>query len=144
MTFPSILAVLLLAVGTLANAQQSDVTLASLTCTGIAVTGLDAKYGYNLTLVNTTIPSTCADVNIRISKVFLDGACASKRDNSFSCVSVSQTDRGRGPNLQLHKLQRRTSLISKVSEVYFVLVCFVFIYTSLSARPHCKCAAPAE
>jgi len=88
MTRAFILAVALAAVHftTAQITQTANITLAGLSCTGHAFTGLPAKYAYNLTLNSLTVATGCADINIRISKLYVEGACASKRDNSFSCV----------------------------------------------------------
>ena len=77
-------AAILAAVHSVAAQQTANLTLAGLTCTGYAFTGLSAKYSYNLTLTNITVPTGCSDADIRISKLYVDGACASKRDNSFA------------------------------------------------------------
>lgn len=80
------LAVVLLAHQTAAataTSQSANITLAGSTCSGHAFTGLSAKYSYNLTLESITVPEGCADANIRISKLYLDGSCASTRNNAF-------------------------------------------------------------
>ena len=62
----------------------ANFTLAGLSCSGYEFNALPAKYGYNLTLSSITIAPGCADADIRISKLYVGGACASSRGNSLS------------------------------------------------------------
>lgn len=70
-----------------ATTQSAALTLAGSTCTGHAFTGLSSKYDYNMTLASITVPTGCADANIRISKLYVEGTCASTRNNDFSITS---------------------------------------------------------
>lgn len=84
------LAAVLLALQAVSGAttsQSAVLTLAGSSCTGHAFTGLSAKYDYNLTLSSLTVPTGCADANIRISKLYVEGTCASTRNNDFSITS---------------------------------------------------------
>ena len=81
-----ILAAVLLAIqiGAASTSQSATLTLVGSACSGHAFTGLTAKYDYNLTLASITVPTGCADTNIRISKLYIDGTCASTRNNAFT------------------------------------------------------------
>ena len=55
-------------------------------CTGHSWGENGSKFGYSVLLTQLNVTGTCNATNVRISKLYIDGACASSRDNSLSCV----------------------------------------------------------
>ena len=78
----------------LVSAQDNTTSTATLIvtaggCEGHAWGSHGNKIGYSVLLTGLVVPATCnATSDVRISKLYVEGACASSRDNSLACVQA--------------------------------------------------------
>ena len=64
--------------------SAATLTIAGGGCVGHSWGGDGSKFGYSVLLTQLSVATTCNATDVRISKLYVEGACADTRDNSLS------------------------------------------------------------